>query len=120
MVRMNPTRIDFLEEFQKMIEEYNSGAANIETFFANLMAFTKKLSEEEKRGISENLTEEELVIFDLLTKPDVKLTNAEERRGEASRENAAGDIEKREAGARLEEASDHKSSSVVHDSEGSR
>jgi type I restriction enzyme R subunit len=78
MVRLNPTRIDFLEEFQKMIDEYNSGAANIETFFANLMAFTKKLSEEEKRGISENLTEEELVIFDLLTKPDVKLTNAEE------------------------------------------
>jgi type I restriction enzyme R subunit len=79
MVRMNPTRMDFLEEFQKMIDEYNSGAANIETFFANLMAFTKKLSEEEKRGISERLTEEELVVFDLLTKPDMKLTNAEER-----------------------------------------
>jgi type I restriction enzyme R subunit len=79
MIRMNPTRKDFQEEFQKMIDEYNSGAANVETFFANLMAFTKKLSEEEKRGISENLTEEELVIFDLLRKPDVKLTNAEER-----------------------------------------
>jgi len=79
MVRLNPTRIDFLEEFQKMIDEYNSGAANIESFFTNLMAFTKKLSEEEKRGISENLTEEELVIFDLLTKPSVKLTNADER-----------------------------------------
>jgi type I restriction enzyme R subunit len=79
MVRLNPTRMNFLEEFQKMIDEYNSGAANIESFFANLMAFTKKLSEEEKRGISENLTEEELVIFDLLTKPDVKLTNAEEQ-----------------------------------------
>ena len=79
MVRLNRTRIDFLQEFQKMIDEYNSGAANVETFFGNLMAFTKKLSEEEKRGISENLTEEELVIFDLLTKPDVKLTNAEER-----------------------------------------
>ena len=78
MVRMNPTRKDFQEEFQKIIDEYNSGAANVETFFANLMAFTKKLSEEEKRGISENLTEEELVIFDLLTKPDVKLTKAEE------------------------------------------
>ena len=79
MVRLNPTRMNFLEEFQKMIDEYNCGAANIETFFANLMAFTKKLSEEEKRGGSERLTEEELVIFDLLTKPGVKLTNAEER-----------------------------------------
>lgn len=61
------------------MDEYNSGAANIETFFAKLMAFTKKLSEEEKRGIAERLTEEELVIFDLLTKPDIKLTQAEER-----------------------------------------
>jgi len=79
MVHVNKTRLNFLEEFQKMIEEYNSGAANIETFFARLMAFTQKLSEEEKRGIAEQLTEEELTIFDLLTKPDVVLTKAEER-----------------------------------------
>jgi type I restriction enzyme R subunit len=79
MVQLNKTRMNFLEEFQKMIEEYNSGAANIETFFAQLMAFTQKLSEEEKRGISEQLTEEELTIFDLLTKPEVALTKAEER-----------------------------------------
>ncbi len=43
------------------------------------MAFTHKLSDEEKRGIAEQLTEEELTIFDLLTKPDVVLTKAEER-----------------------------------------
>jgi type I restriction enzyme R subunit len=79
MVQLNKTRMNFLEEFQKMIDEYNSGAANIETFFARLMAFTQKLSEEEKRGIAEQLTEEELTIFDLLTKPDVVLTKAEER-----------------------------------------
>lgn len=52
MVRVNRTRLDFLEEFQKMIKEYNSGAANIETFFARLMAFTQKLSGEERRGIA--------------------------------------------------------------------
>src|ERR1700730_2662111 len=79
MVQLNKTRMNFLEEFQRMIEEYNSGAANIETFFARLMAFTQKLSEEEKRAISEELTEEELTIFDLLTKPDPVLTKAEER-----------------------------------------
>jgi type I restriction enzyme R subunit len=44
-----------------------------------LMAFTKKLSDEEKRGIAEQLTEEELAIFDLLTKPQVTLTKTEER-----------------------------------------
>jgi len=79
MVRLNRTRIDFLQEFQKMIDEYNSGASNIESWFAKLTAFARKLSEEDKRGISEQLTEEELVIFDLLTKPEVRLTNAEER-----------------------------------------
>jgi len=78
MVRLNRTRMNFLEEFQKMIDEYNAGASNLETLFARLMAFTKRLSEEEKRGIAEQLTEEELVIFDLLTKPDMKLTKAEE------------------------------------------
>ena len=78
MVKLNRTRMDFLEEFQKIVDEYNSGAANVESFFAKLMAFTKKLNEEDKRGIAENLTEEELVLFDLLTKPAVKLTKQEE------------------------------------------
>ncbi len=69
MVKLNKTRMDFLEEFQKMIDEYNAGSLNVETFFTKLMVFTKKLSEEQKRGIAEQLTEEELVIFDLLTNP---------------------------------------------------
>jgi type I restriction enzyme R subunit len=79
MVLVNKTRMNFLEEFQKMIDEYNNGAANIETFFARLMAFTQRLSDEEKRGIAEQLSEEELTLFDLLTKPDPVLTKAEER-----------------------------------------
>ena len=33
---MNRTRIDFLEEFQKMIDEYNSGAINVQVFFDKL------------------------------------------------------------------------------------
>jgi type I restriction enzyme R subunit len=77
MVTLNPTRIDFLEEFQKMIDEYNAGSSNVETFFAKLMAFTKNLNAEEKRGLAEQLTEEELVIFDLLTKPEIVLTKQE-------------------------------------------
>lgn len=62
---------DFLEKFQQLIEEYNSGAINIELFFDRLLTFIKKLDEEEKRGIEENLTEEELALFDLLKKPDM-------------------------------------------------
>ena len=61
-----------------MIDEYNAGSSNVETFFAKLIAFTKKLNSEEKRRIAENLTKEELVIFDLLTKPNIVLTKPEE------------------------------------------
>jgi len=39
----------------------------------------QSLNEEEKRGISEGLTEEELAIFDLLTKPDMKLKKKQEQ-----------------------------------------
>jgi type I restriction enzyme R subunit len=77
MVTLNRTRMDFLEEFQRMIEEYNAGSSNVEAFFAKLMAFAKRLSVEEKRGLAEQLTEEELVIFDLLTKPEIRLTKKE-------------------------------------------
>lgn len=33
MVRFNRSRVDFLEKLQQLIEEYNSGAINIELFF---------------------------------------------------------------------------------------
>jgi type I restriction enzyme R subunit len=77
MIQVNRTRIDFLEEFQKMIDEYNNGAINVQVFFDKLLVFARRLDAEEKRGIAEQLTEEELVIFDLLTKPEVALTNQE-------------------------------------------
>jgi type I restriction enzyme R subunit len=77
MIWLNRSRIDLMEKFQQMIDEYNSGAINIEVFFDKLLVFAKKLNEEEKRGISENLSEEELAIFDLLYKPD--LTDEERR-----------------------------------------
>jgi type I restriction enzyme R subunit len=79
MVRLNKTRIDYLEKFQKMIDEYNQGAANLEEFFERLMTFVQELQEEEKRGVSEGLSEEELAVFDLITKPDMKLAKNDER-----------------------------------------
>src|SRR5260370_14599609 len=77
MVQLNRTRTDFREEFQKMIDEYNNGAINVQVFFDKLLVFARRLDAEEKRGIAEQLTEEELVIFDLLTKPDIALTKQE-------------------------------------------
>lgn len=69
LIAVNKTRMDFAERFQEMIDEYNSGAINIESFFNNLAKFAEELNEEESRGIREQLTEEELALFDLLKKP---------------------------------------------------
>jgi len=79
MVRLNKSRTNYLEKFQKMIDEYNSSSHNVETFFANLVEFAQELNAEEKRGIAEKLTEEELAIFDLLVKPEMTLKMKEER-----------------------------------------
>ncbi len=77
MVARNRTRTDYLEKFLEMIEEYNSGSKNVEMFFDELLAFTKRLTEEEQRGVAENLSEEELAVFDLLMRPQPGLTDAE-------------------------------------------
>ena len=78
MVKLNKSRMDFLERLQKLIAEYNAGSKNIEELFAELIRFAQSLNEEEKRGVAEGLTEEELALFDILSKPDPKLTKAQE------------------------------------------
>lgn len=77
LIRINRSRMDFMEKFQQMIDDYNAGAVDVDVFFAELIEFARELNTEEKRGIAENLTEEELAIFDLLTKPDMNLTEKE-------------------------------------------
>jgi type I restriction enzyme R subunit len=77
MVRENKGRIDFLEKFQKLIESYNSSSHNLEAFFKELMHFAQNLTQEEQRATRENLSEEELAIFDLLTQPEPALTEKE-------------------------------------------
>ncbi|MEJ6580526.1 MAG: DUF3387 domain-containing protein [Akkermansiaceae bacterium] len=67
----------FLNRFQKMIEAYNSGALSIEQLFADLVTFTKDLSEEEQRHLRENVSEEELAVFDILTRPGPDLSPQE-------------------------------------------
>jgi len=78
LLRYNKTRSGFVEKFQRLIDEYNSGAINLEAFFEELVKFARGLEEEEKRCLAEGLQEEELAIVDLLTKPNLKLTKKEE------------------------------------------
>ncbi|MEX2148798.1 MAG: type I restriction endonuclease subunit R [Steroidobacteraceae bacterium] len=77
MVRLNRTRTDYLEKFEALIEAYNSGSRNIEEIFKDLLALTKVLTEEQGRHVRENLTEEELTVFDILTRPGPELSTAE-------------------------------------------
>ena len=78
MVAVNASRMDLAEKFQALIDEYNAGSQNIEAFFEELKGFARALSEEDQRAIAEGLTEEELALFDILTKPEPVLTKAEE------------------------------------------
>lgn len=75
MLQLNNMRIDFQERFQALIDDYNSGSMNQETFFKELVKFSKNLDEEDRRKVVEKLSEEELALFDKLKKP--KLTEKE-------------------------------------------
>jgi type I restriction enzyme R subunit len=77
LIRLNASRYDFLDRFQKMIEAYNSGALSIEQLFAELVTLTQDLNEEEQRHLRENISEEELAVFDILTRPGPDLSPQE-------------------------------------------
>jgi len=77
MVKENRTRLDYMETFQQMLDEYNAGAVNVNVMFERLLAFVDELETEEKRAVAENLSEEELALFDLLTQPAPELTDDE-------------------------------------------
>jgi type I restriction enzyme R subunit len=80
LVRLNRTRTDYLAKFEELIESYNAGSRNIEELFAELLALSRTLNDEQQRHVREHLTEEELVIFDILTRPAPELSI--EERGE--------------------------------------
>jgi type I restriction enzyme R subunit len=74
LISLNKTRTDLGKKFEELIDAYNSGSKSIE----DLLAFLRELSHEESRHVREHMTEEELVILDILTRPAPQLS-AEER-----------------------------------------
>ena len=56
------------QKLQQMITQYNADSCNMQMFFNDLINFAQELGAEQKRAIAKNLTEEELAIFDWLTK----------------------------------------------------
>ena len=79
LLTLNRSRMDYLERFQRLIEEYNSGARNVEEIFEALIKFAQDLNEEERRHVREEISEEELAVFDLLFRPPPELTDKERK-----------------------------------------
>lgn len=77
MLKLNDMRKHFQEKFEQIIEDYNNGKLTMEQMYLQLVALTNQLTEEERRHLDENLSEEELAILDILTKPEPKLSKKE-------------------------------------------
>ena len=78
MLRWNVTRTQFAERFRNIVDEYNAGGSRNDDFYEKLLELMEQLFKEEQRHIKEELTEEELEIFDLLCKEH--LTQEEEKK----------------------------------------
>ncbi len=77
LIELNRTRANFAEKFEALIESYNTGSRTIEALYAELLELSNSLNEEQQRHVRENMSEEELVIFDILTRPAPELTSEE-------------------------------------------
>ena len=77
LIRLNRSRVDYLEKFEELIKSYNEGSRNIEELFQQLLKLSQTLNNEQQRHVRENLSEEELTVFDLLTRPGPDLTPEE-------------------------------------------
>jgi type I restriction enzyme R subunit len=66
LVQLNPTRADFRETFEALIASYNAGSRGVEEIYKQLLQLSLQLSQEQQRHIRENLSEEELAMFDIL------------------------------------------------------
>lgn len=58
--------------------DYDLGTLDAEAFFAALKKLVAEMDDEAQRAAREHLSDDELAIFDLLTRPEPKLTKAQE------------------------------------------
>jgi type I restriction enzyme R subunit len=77
MVQLNPTRADFREKFEALIASYNAGSRSIEEVYKQLLQLSMQLSQEQQRHIRENLSEEELAVFDILLQSAPDLSDSD-------------------------------------------
>jgi len=68
-----------VKKYQEIIADYNreKDRVTIEETFARLLALAESLDAEQKRAVEEGLSENELALFDLLTKSDISKSDRE-------------------------------------------
>ncbi len=79
MMDKNCTRDKFSSRFKNIVDRYNAGGSENEDYYEQLLQLIEDLKKESERPNLMGLSEEELEIFDLLTKGK-KLTKAEEQK----------------------------------------
>jgi type I restriction enzyme R subunit len=79
MVAQNPTRKHLADRLEELVTAYNANSIDAQRFFEELKKLIDDMDEEGQRAAREELSEEELAIFDLLTRPEPKLSKAEEQ-----------------------------------------
>ncbi len=86
MLARNPLLMDYQKTYQAIVADYNreKDRTTVEQTFAELIALAQSLDAEQQRAAQEGLTDDELVLFDLLFKPDLARTERE-RLKQASR-----------------------------------
>ena len=74
MIRLNRSRMDYQQKFEQMIADYNAGTIGVDNYVQGLFNFVGELNQEDQRADTEEFSEEELAVFDLLTQREPHLT----------------------------------------------
>ncbi len=79
MLAANPNRMDYYAKYQEIVAAYNreKDRATVERTFAELMNLAQDLDAEQRRAVQENLSEDELALFDMLTKDRISKKDRE-------------------------------------------
>ena len=79
MLARNPLRMDYYKKYQEIIADYNreKDRTTVEATFAQLVALAATLDTEQRRAADEGLSEDELVLFDLLFKDSISKKDRE-------------------------------------------
>ena len=68
MVLVGRTRAELAGQFEVRTGCCNAGSRSIGLLFEDLLKLSRRLDDEAERHVRENMSEEELVVFDILTR----------------------------------------------------